>query len=235
MTALDRPVSELMESEVVTLQRGDRLDLANDIMRLGGIRHMPVLEGNRLVGIVSNRDLLAASLSSAFEIEQTNRREFQRSVEVKEVMTEEVDTVGPDDRADEAGRRMLQRKIGCLPVVDARGDLVGLLTESDLLAAVLGVSSRGEALAARTRTAHAFEAELEQLQRVRDELRVQLHLGKAEATELWEKLEHRLADAETRVRTLATRAEEPVQDVTDAARLLMDEIRSGYKKLRELL
>lgn len=235
MKALDRPVSELMEREVVTLQREDRLDLAGDVMRLGRIRHMPVLQGSQLVGIVSNRDLLAASLSSAFEIEQSNRREFQRSVEVKEVMTQDVDTVGPDDRADEAGRRMLRRQIGCLPVVDARGHLLGLLTESDLLAAALGVGSRGEDAATGTAQAHAFEAELEQLQRVRDELRLQLHLGKAEATELWEKLEHRLAEAETRVKTLATRAEEPVQDVTDAARHLMDEIRGGYRKLRDLL
>ena len=87
MTSLDRPVSELMQRELVTLQEGDRLDLAGDIMNLGRIRHIPVLEGERLVGILSHRDLLSASLSSVFDFEASNRRAFHRAVDVKEVMS----------------------------------------------------------------------------------------------------------------------------------------------------
>ena len=96
MTSLDQPVSELMQREVVTLQQGDRLDLADDIMSLGRIRHLPVLDGEQLVGMLSNRDLLAASLSKALEFEAKHRRTFMRSVEVKEVMTQDVDTVLPE-------------------------------------------------------------------------------------------------------------------------------------------
>ena len=137
MTAFEDPVSTVMESQVVTLQRSDRLDLAEDIMRLGRIRHLPVLEGERLAGILSSRDLLAASLSRALEFEEQQRRAFLRSVEVKEVMSLDVDTAAPEDSAIDAGRRMLRRKIGCLPVVDDKGSFLGLLTETDLLRAAL--------------------------------------------------------------------------------------------------
>jgi CBS domain-containing protein len=234
MTSLELRVSELMEREVATLQQGDQLDLAEDIMRLGRIRHLPVLEGERLVGILSNRDLLAASLSKALDFEPKHRRAFLRSVEVKEVMTVDVDTVTPDEPAREAGRLMLRRRIGCLPVVDAHGTFVGLLSETDLLKAALGVE-REVAVSSQEGSAGRYEDQLEELRRVRDELRVQLHLGRTEAQELWEKLEHRFAEAESHARAFARRAEEPLHDVADAARLLIDEIGSGYRRLRHLL
>lgn len=232
--SLDRPVSELMHREVVTLQQGERLDLAEDIMSLGRIRHLPVLEGEKLVGILSSRDLLSASLSKALDFDPQERRTFLRSVEVKEVMSLDVDTVSQDDSALDAGHRMLRRKIGCLPVVDEEGRFLGLLTETDLLrAALVGDGDEGEIVEAPQ--TERFAHELEELRRVRDELRVQVHLGKAEATALWEQLETRFAEAESHARALARRAEEPMQDIAEAARLLVDEIRSGYRRLRDLL
>ena len=86
----DQPVSQIMQREFVTLQLGDHLDLADDVMNLGRIRHMPVLEKERLAGIVSQRDLLAASLSRALEFDPEQRRTFLKSVEVAEVMTRDV-------------------------------------------------------------------------------------------------------------------------------------------------
>lgn len=234
MTSLELRVSDLMTREVATLQQGDRLDLADDIMRLGRIRHLPVLEGDRLVGILSNRDLLAASLSKALDFEPKHRRSFLRSVEVKEVMSLDVESVRPDVTAREAGRRMLQRRIGCLPVVDAEGTFVGLLSETDVLRAALGLDEgivEGETVEPGRR----FEEQLDELRRVRDELRVQLHLGRAEAGELWERLEHRFAEAEAHARAMARRAEGPLHEVADAARGLLDELRNGYRRLRGLL
>jgi CBS domain-containing membrane protein len=234
MTSLELRVSDLMEREVATLQQGDRLDLADDIMRLGRIRHLPVLEGERLVGILSNRDLLAASLSRALDFEPKHRRSFLRSVEVKEVMSLAVETVRPEATAREAGQRMIRHRIGCLPVVDAHGTFVGLLSETDILRAALGMKEEvveGEAV----ETGGRYQQELDELRRVRDELRVQMHLGKAEAAELWERLEHRFAEAEGHVRALARRAEGPLHDVAEAARGLIDELGSGYRRLRKLL
>jgi CBS domain-containing protein len=128
MNAGDRPVSDVMQREVATLEESERLDLADDIMRLGRVRHMPVVDGKRVKGIVSQRDLFAASLSKTIDFEPTERRAFLHSIDVSEVMSQEVVSVSPETTLREAARRMLRHGIGCLPVVE--GDaLVGLVTE----------------------------------------------------------------------------------------------------------
>ena len=135
MDRQDRPVSEIMRCEVATLAPDEKLDLADDIMRLGRVRHMPVTEDSTLVGIVSARDLLAASLSQVREFEWSERRTFLRSVTVSEAMTAEPITVQPETTLRAAAELMLERKIGCLPVVKPDGTLLGLVTETDMLAA----------------------------------------------------------------------------------------------------
>ncbi len=139
----ERSVSEIMRGEFVSLQTSDRLDFADDVMQLGQIRHMPVLEQGRLVGIVSQRDLLAASLSKALDFEPRQRRSFMRSVEVSEVMSKGVVSVSPETSVQEAARLILRRKIGCLPVVDGEGVPLGLVTETDLLVAAYGPYREG--------------------------------------------------------------------------------------------
>jgi CBS domain-containing protein len=131
----DRQISEIMESEVVTLAATDRLDLADDVMRLGQVRHIPVLEDGRVVGIVTHRDLLAASLSKALAFDPQQRRTFMHSVDVGEVMVRDVVTIAPEATLAEAASLLLGRRIGCLPVVKPDGTLVGLVTETDLLRA----------------------------------------------------------------------------------------------------
>lgn len=135
MDPLDAPCSEIMTTEFVTLQVADHLDLAEDVMNLGRIRHMPVLEDGRLVGIVSERDLLASSLSKSLEFGDRERRTFMKSVDVSEVMTGDVICVEPSTPIREAARTMIRQRIGCLPVVDERGEPLGLITETDLLRA----------------------------------------------------------------------------------------------------
>jgi len=134
------PVSRIMRTDFVSLSEDDRLDLAEQVMKLGGVRHLPVLDAQRrLVGIVSQRDLLRASLASVLDFGTAERRTFLRAVDVGEVMTREVQSVGPDTPLGVAASRMIRHRIGCLPVVDEGGRAVGLLTETDLLvAAYLG-------------------------------------------------------------------------------------------------
>lgn len=125
-------VRDLMRTEVVTLDESDDLRLADDIMRLGRIRHMPVTSGGRLVGILSQRDLFRAAVSSVIRLKATEQRSWLASVPVKEVMVTEIVMASPEAPIGEAVDLMLERKIGCLPVVD-QGRLVGLLSESDCL------------------------------------------------------------------------------------------------------
>ena len=138
MQPAERQVASVMAKDFVSVAAKDQLDFVDDVMNLGRIRHMPVLDGDQLIGVVSQRDLLATSLSRALDFEAGQRRNFMRSVVVEEVMTHQPITVGPDATLRDAGRLMLAHRIGCLPVVDDSGRMVGLVTETDLLRGAYG-------------------------------------------------------------------------------------------------
>ena len=133
MALRHRTVSEIMRSEFVSLELADKLDFVQQIMQLGRIRHLPVLSQGRVAGIVSNRDLLAASLSKVLQLAREQRHSFLGMVEVAEVMPKHVETVPPDTTLEEAARLMLRRKIGCLIVAKEDRLPLGLVTETDLL------------------------------------------------------------------------------------------------------
>lgn len=80
-----------------------------------------------------------------------------------------------------------------------------------------------------------IDKELDVLRRLRDELNVQAHLGRAEVQELWEDAERRWHKLEGEAERLREQAREPLEQIGEAAELLMDEIKSGYEKLRKLI
>jgi CBS domain-containing membrane protein len=122
-----------MRSQVVTLHVTSTLDVATDIMEMARIRHLPVVDAQgELVGIISQRDLYRAAISSVLAVKEGTQREWLGKVPVHAVMTRAVVSVGPEEGIAKAIERMLARKFGCLPVVEGRR-LVGLLTESDCL------------------------------------------------------------------------------------------------------
>src|SRR5438876_11705191 len=130
-------VRDIMTAEVTTLLRNDKLTLADDIMNLGRIRHLPVLadDGQELVGIVSQRDLFRGALAHALGYGQHAQRKLLDTLSVKQVMSSDVVTTTPDTPLAEAARILTERKIGCLPVVEG-GRLVGIVTETDFVALV---------------------------------------------------------------------------------------------------
>jgi len=128
-----RCVSDIMRRDFVSLEQDDKLDFADQVMRLGRIRHLPVVSAGRLVGIVSNRDLLSASLSRVLDHASRQQSSFLRMIDVKEVMTRDVKTVTPETLLSEAARLMLRHKVGCLVVAGSDGEAVGLVTETDLI------------------------------------------------------------------------------------------------------
>jgi CBS domain-containing protein len=132
MSHSDTTVKDIMTKEVSTLGRNDTLDLADDIMSLERIRHLPVLDEGRVVGVVSQRDLFRSALAVALGYGETAQKRLLRTIRVKEVMSEPAITVSPEAPVKEATRLMLERKIGCLPVVDGHS-LVGIVTETDVL------------------------------------------------------------------------------------------------------
>jgi CBS domain-containing protein len=235
-----RPVSDIMQRELVTLAPQETLDLTHDLMSLGRVRHLPVLEEGRLVGMVSQRDLLEASLSKTLDFDAGSRRAFLRSVQVSEVMAREVATIGPDTPLDEAARTLVGRKIGCLPVVDPDGALLGLVTDTDLLAVAYLAADDAEPgrtieVATKTDFEEWVERELEDLRRVRDELRVRAHLGKAEVRDRWEALEREYSRLEGRAKRAGRAAEAPLQKLDEDVRKLARDLREGYRHIRDSL
>jgi len=125
-------VRDIMAEKVVTISADDSLSTVEDIMTLGGLRHIPVVRGGQLVGVVSQRDLLRASLSNLSSFGQDERRAFLQAVEIRRVMSSPPIVIDADAPAEQAALVMAERKIGCLPVM-RKGSLVGILTETDLL------------------------------------------------------------------------------------------------------
>ncbi|MCF6150076.1 MAG: CBS domain-containing protein [Candidatus Kuenenia sp.] len=125
-------VKEIMSTQLVTLSADSKLGFASDIMYLGRIRHLPVVNGKEIVGILTQRDLYKASLTSIVTNWNENKV-FLDSVKVAETMTKDVISISSDTSVEDAAQIMIDKKIGCLPVVEDKNILVGLITETDVL------------------------------------------------------------------------------------------------------
>jgi len=135
-------VRDIMQTKIVTISVTERLSTVEDIMTLGRVRHIPVVHGGRLVGVLSQRDLLRASLSELGAFASEARRAFLHAIEIDRVMSAPPITIGPEATVQLAARLMADHKIGCLPVVE-EGELVGLVTETDVLCWVASAASSG--------------------------------------------------------------------------------------------
>ncbi|HSJ26208.1 MAG TPA: CBS domain-containing protein [Longimicrobiales bacterium] len=122
-----------MTPQVVTASSDTTLAEALSTARTHRIRHLPVLDGGRLVGIITDRDLrLAMPPAWASNRDELSRALHERTV--GEVMTTNVVTIEPDIPMEEAARQMLTNRIGCLPVMEG-ARLLGILTKADLVSA----------------------------------------------------------------------------------------------------
>jgi CBS domain-containing membrane protein len=128
-----RAVRDLMSADAATLREDDQLIVADQVMQLGRIRHLPVVDAHGvLVGLVSQRDLYRSALLRSLEEDgSTHQRRLQR-IGVRDVMSHPVRTTTPDTPLSEAAGEMIDHKVGCLPVVEG-GRLVGILTEADFV------------------------------------------------------------------------------------------------------
>lgn len=119
----DVTVRQWMSPAPVTVEPDDTLLSAQGLMRAHGIRHLPVLEGDRLVGIVSDGDIhLLETLSDVDPAVET----------VEEAMTDGPFTVGPEETVGGVARVMARRRYGCVVVVES-GTVVGIFTTVDAL------------------------------------------------------------------------------------------------------
>jgi acetoin utilization protein AcuB len=161
-----RPVAELLRREgdergattkvraimtplpIATLEIGDHLDVGRTLMNTLHVRHLPVLDGKRIVGMVSDHDLLRAEASALEPRTRLERLRDDALIPVREVMSARVATVDCEDDAADAARTLSRRRLGALPVVSSHA-LVGIVTVSDFLHHLLSYAPQRAQAAAR--------------------------------------------------------------------------------------
>jgi acetoin utilization protein AcuB len=124
-------VGDRMKRPVVTITPDMPIHEALGIMKREQIRHVPVLQDGKLVGIVVDEDLIYASPSPATSLSIWEMNSLLSRITVREVMTEEVITVSEDTPIEQAALIMAEHKIGSIPVM-RNEELVGIITETDL-------------------------------------------------------------------------------------------------------
>jgi acetoin utilization protein AcuB len=122
----------------VTVPADATLGEALRVMRARRIRHLPVVEGGEVVGMITDRDLRLA-MPSPLGMESAEDVAAVERTPVADIMARNPITVGPFDTVEDAAVRMRRQRVGSLPVVDAAGKLLGILTESDILQAFVEI------------------------------------------------------------------------------------------------
>ena len=128
-------VKELMSTKLTTVSPNDKLDRVFFLYNFENFRHLPVLEKNKLVGIISDRDLKKILGPKKTFVEKPDGTTVQLSTRrVKNIMRRNVTTIEPEQRAADAASIMAKKKIGALPVVQ-KNKLVGIISATDILKA----------------------------------------------------------------------------------------------------
>lgn len=126
-------VRDLMTSNVLVVGPDDPVTKVRDLMADKHIRHVPVVDDAQdLVGVVSDRDLLARAFGTDTDLPLSLQTELLDADKVKDIMTWDVETVDVDEDVVTAAQVMLENKYGCLPVLE-EGRLAGILTEADFV------------------------------------------------------------------------------------------------------
>ena len=135
-----------MSKPVITVDENDSMQNAMKLLKQHDISMLPVMKKGRLVGIVSDRDLKKASASDAISLEIHELQHLISTVKVKDIMTKEPITIPIDYTVEETAQVLLKHKISGVPVIDNEGDMVGAITQTDiirLLISLTGVDRRG--------------------------------------------------------------------------------------------
>jgi acetoin utilization protein AcuB len=127
-----------MQTATITVTPEDRVSTALQRMQGGRIRHLPVVSaGNTLLGVVTDRDVRQAAASDEPHIAVHELTYLLDKMTVKDIMTTRVVTVRRETPIVEAGKIFIEKKFGCLPVVSEDQTLLGILTVTDLLQALV--------------------------------------------------------------------------------------------------
>lgn len=136
---MNEKVRDWMSAEPVTVQIDTPLNEAHRVMSEHQVRRLPVLDGERLVGIVTRGDIRGAEASEATSLSIWELNYLISKLTIDQVMTRQVLTVTPETTVGEAAKIMLDNKIAGLPVMSGE-QLVGIITESDIFRLLVELS-----------------------------------------------------------------------------------------------
>ncbi len=139
-------VKELMSTKLHTIGPDDLLDKVFILFNFESIRHLPVIEKGKIIGILSDRDLKKILGPRKKIVQSEGGTQFTINArKVKTLMSRNVTTIGPEEKTTDAAAIMAKKKIGCLPVVK-KEQLVGIITATDILKAYVQLSISMEKL-----------------------------------------------------------------------------------------
>lgn len=133
-------VSKWMTPNVISMDKNESLGTALRLMREHRIRRLPIVSKGKLVGIVSDRDLKGALPSDATSLDVWELHGLLDRLKISDIMTKKVITTTPDATIERVALIMMENKIEGLPVLDAKGNLVGIVTEGDIFRALVEVT-----------------------------------------------------------------------------------------------
>ncbi|HJR02007.1 MAG TPA: CBS domain-containing protein [Methylomirabilota bacterium] len=125
-------VRDIMQAHPVSATLETRLPHLLRLLQRRGFRHVPIVDGGKLVGIVSDRDIKQSMISASSMTEGRERERLLDELTAGQIMARAVVTIGPMFAVEDAARLMATRKISALPVTD-EDRLVGIVTETDVL------------------------------------------------------------------------------------------------------
>ena len=128
----NEPISSIMSKDLVTLNLDDSLYSAEKRMKVNHIRHMPVVDGEELIGLISLSDLQRVSFIDAYSKEGTEDTPVYNMLSIRDLMIKNPLTASPKTTILEVSKLLASKEFHSLPVVDD-GKLVGIITTTDLL------------------------------------------------------------------------------------------------------
>lgn len=125
------PVSKIMTSDVITLNHSDNLDTAEQLFKSNNIRHIPVVSGTSIIGMLSLTDLLRISFADAARDGDVDTTVYNMFT-IEQVMAKSIVSVSSDTTVKEAAEILSEKEFHALPVVND-GALAGIVTTTDLI------------------------------------------------------------------------------------------------------
>lgn len=125
-------VRDLMTEDVLSLPRSASLAEVHDLMSKHDFRHVPIVDGDELAGLISHRDLSRRVLGALDELTMSDQRQALSAFVAEDIMSRGIEGIDPETPIAEAAQLMFENKYGCLPVVE-NTHLIGILTESDFV------------------------------------------------------------------------------------------------------